>query len=125
MEPYSFSRGQRPRQSGSALGVLAPLVAAIALLRCSTISNAVVNHVVQPQLGPCAGSMDSVRKARGTPHKKEYNETEDLSTKQQQVEHVWYYTVPAESAAVVSFSWNPTGSDCGVTEKRPNGRSPS
>jgi len=58
--------------------------------------------------------MDSVRKARGAPTKKEYNETEDLDTKQQQVEHVWYYAARAESPAVVRFSWNPTGADCAV-----------
>jgi len=125
MKAHWRSGGPPPRLSESGLRVLAPLVAAMALLRCSTISSAVINHAVQPQFGPCASAMDSVRKARGAPTKKEYNETEDLDTKQQQVEHVWYYTAPAESSAVVYFSWNPVGSDCGVTEKRSNARSPS
>jgi hypothetical protein len=120
MEPYSYSRGPRPCLAESRLRFLAPL-AAMAVLGCSSI----INHVVQPHLGPCAGAMDSVRNARGAPAKKEYNETEDLDTKQQQVEHVWYYTAPAESSAAVYFSWNPVGSDCGVTEKRSNARSPS
>ena len=69
--------------------------------------------------------MDSVRKDRGAPTRKEYNETEDLDTRQQQVEHVWYYTAPAESAAVVRFSWNPAGSDCTIAEKPSSARYPS
>ena len=66
--------------------------------------------------------MDSVRKDRGAPTHKEYNETEDLDTRQQTVEHVWYYAASAESAAAVRFSWNPTGSDCTITEKPSNAR---
>jgi hypothetical protein len=69
--------------------------------------------------------MDSVVKARGAPTKKEYNETEDLNTRQQQVEHVWHYTAQAESSALVHFSWNPAGSDCAVAERLPTTRSPS
>jgi hypothetical protein len=60
--------------------------------------------------------MDSVRKARGSPTRKEYNDAQDLSTGQQQVEHVWYYTAPAESSTVVRFSWDAAGSgSCVVT----------
>jgi hypothetical protein len=90
------------------------------LFSCSTITNAVINHAVQPHLGPCAGAMDSVRKDRGAPTHKEYNETEDLDTRQQQVEHVWYYTAPRESTVVVRFSWNPADSDCTISEKPSN-----
>ena len=120
MEAHSNSRGPGARLPECGLGVIAPLVAAMTLISCSTISNAVISHAVQPHLGPCASAMDSVRKDRGAPTRKEYNETEDLDTRQQQVEHVWYYTATAESPAVVRFSWNSAGSDCTITEKPSN-----
>ena len=121
MKIYLISRGPWPRLSQSGFRVLVSLIALIGLLRCSTVTNTVISHA---QLGPCRSAMDSVQQARGAPTKKEYNETEDLDTKQQQVEQVWYYTAAAESSAVVHFSWNAAGTDCAVTERVPNDRSP-
>lgn len=122
MNADSSSQDPRAQHSARGLQALAWLIAAGILLGCSTIFNTAMIHVVQPQFGPCAEAMDSVRKLRGDAARKEYNDTQDLDTGHQQVEHVWYYT--ADPAAVVRFSWDRAGYDCAVLEERLNAPAP-
>jgi hypothetical protein len=88
---------------------------------CRTAARFADQHTFGPMLGPCAGAMDSVERARGKPLRKVFGDEEDVQTGHQLFEHEWGYSLDPraeDSVHVVRFRWQKEARGCRVDNRK-------